>query len=175
MGKKGKGKKGKGEKAQPPDPNVLPTPVRSALLDGDVKKVEDWLLTGGKVDAVNLALVPDRGLTLLMLAARSGQSYFVDMLLLRQAKVNLQDTTGTTALMFAAGGGRVAIMRRLLRSGANPRLGNYSGEGPVQYAQQSGEPACLELLKEVDKDWHKPVWLDQSPATPGPGIWAGIL
>ena len=149
MGKKGKKGKGKGAKEAPPDPNILPTPVRTALLNGDVKKVEDWLLTGGKVDAVNLALVPDRGLTLLMLAARSGQEYFVDMLLLRQASINLQDTTGTTALMMAAGQGRASIMRRLLRSGANPRLGNFEGQGPMQCAQQSGDATCVDLLKEV--------------------------
>ena len=77
------------------------------------------------MDTVNLALAPDRGLTLLMLAVRTGQSYFVDMLLLRQAKVNLQDTTSTTARYnVCVCGGRVAIMRRLLRSGSNPRLGN---------------------------------------------------
>ena len=176
MGKKGKGKKGKGKKEAAPDPNVLPNAIRLAVLGGDVSAVEAWLLGGGKVNAVNLSLVPDRGKTMLMLAARSGIEYLVNLLLMRGAAVNSQDPSGTTALMFAASVGHVSVMRRLLWFGANPRLGNYSGQGPLQWAEARGHESCVAIIKEVDPEWCKPVWLDAPPkAPPGPGIWAGVF
>ena len=176
MGKKGKGKKGKGKKEAAPDPNVLPNAIRLAVLGGDVGAVEAWLLGGGKVNAVNLSLVPDRGKTMLMLAARSGIEYLVNLLLMRGAAVNSQDPSGTTAIMFAASGGHVSVMRRLLWFGANPRLGNYSGQGPLQWAEARGHESCVAIIKEVDPEWCKPVWLDAPPkAPPGPGIWAGVF
>ena len=42
------------------------------------------------------------GVTLLMCAARNGQERVVELLLLRRAKVNLQESGGGTALTYAA-------------------------------------------------------------------------
>ena len=177
MGKKGKGKGKKGKKgkvAPAPDPRVLPLNIRAACLSGDISTVEAWLSGGGNADATHSNFQTlDRGRTLLMLAARTGQVCFVDLLIQRRASINYQGLGGATAVMFAACQGGAAVMKRLLWWGADVRLANFAGEGALQWSQARGDDACVRLIKDHDKDWYKP--LQESSPTAALGVPPGLL
>mmetsp|Transcript_34839 Transcript_34839/g.69480 ORF Transcript_34839/g.69480 Transcript_34839/m.69480 type:complete len:184 (-) Transcript_34839:222-773(-) len=178
---KGKGKKGKNKGPPGPDPRVLPIALRDALINCDIATVEAWLNGGGFVDAThgNPALL-DRGRTLLHLASRNGQEFFIHMLLQRRASVNAQDPNGTTPLMFASSNGNPEAVRRLLWHGADPHMTNGAGHGPIQWAKARGHAdedmgarghtECIRLITDHIKA-HSEAPLRIAP---GPGIWAGM-
>ena len=107
----------------------------------DVVAVAEWLDGGGHVDAVkcdlddpNMEVEALCGVTMLMIASRTGRESTVKLLLERRATVDQQDSTGSTALIAASMNGHLAVVRRLLKAGANAELDDVSGMTALQAA-----------------------------------------
>jgi ankyrin repeat protein len=97
------------------------TPLSLAAADGNARMIGALLESGADARKADASL-PD-GRTLLMLAARTGHTDALALLLARGANVNSVETrTGTTALMWAALENRADAVRLLVGAGADVNL-----------------------------------------------------
>ena len=80
------------------------------------------------------------------------QTEFVQMLLLKNANVNLQDQNGNTPLHYAYS--NPAVVKLLLAAGSNTAIVNKKGETPLQmFNRRSGaNPECIALLSEAEEN-----------------------
>ena len=74
-----------------------PLDINRAVAEGEEKKVQKWLKSGGDVDAI-VTIKSHPAFTLLMTAVAKGRDKIVKMLLAQNASVNLQNEGDTTAL-----------------------------------------------------------------------------
>ena len=91
----------------------LPWPIVQAAEAGDEAAMSAYLKDGGHANA--RTTIETGGITLLMLAARAGQTRMVVLLLARGGEPNLKHAHGGTALMSAAEQGHLAVAKQLLR------------------------------------------------------------
>ena len=89
------------------------------------------------------------GSTLLIIASGEGNARLVELLLMRGAMIDKQDTEGTSALMAAACRGKTEIVRLLLQKGARADLKDANGHSAVQIAQHWDEVECKHLIKKA--------------------------
>ncbi len=96
------------------------------------------------------------GVTALMNAAIEGHSDIVQVLLNRDADVNMKDDGGWTALMRAAQGGPTtikedhnAIVRLLLAKGADVNVRSTNGMTALHLAEYHGHTEIVQLLKKA--------------------------
>ena len=118
--------------------------IREAVRSGNVNATAAWLDAGGDVNATvaldangdvtaTITSKSITGCTMLMQASGSGHLKLVELLIQRQANVNLQASVGVSALMGAVvaaregGPGSPAIVRELLRAGTDVALRNIKG------------------------------------------------
>ncbi len=80
----------------------------------------------------------EEGQTPLHLAARRGQSGFVQYLLDRKVPVNVKDVASSTPLHEAVRGGQIEITAVLLAAGADPNQVDSSGNTPLHLVMPSG-------------------------------------
>ncbi len=112
--------------AQPPSGSTL-VQYFNAAAEGDVEKVRAAI----ELEKIALdALHPSAGASLLSVAAFSGQTEMVKMLLLQGADVNQRNSDSGTPLHVAVFMGRADEAQLLLEAGANPETKDGAGSTP---------------------------------------------
>jgi ankyrin repeat protein len=103
----------------------------------------------------DLAFTKDRsGITPLHVAALSGQTQVVDLLLANKADVNARDGKGMTPLHLASESGQTRVVDRLLKHHADVNAKSNSGMTPLHLAAESGQKPAVELLLANRADVH---------------------
>jgi len=108
------------------------TPLMQAVMRNDAKMVSMLLDKGAKIDQKNFYTE----LTSLMMAVDNGSMEMVELLIARQANLNLQDGRGRSALMHATAARQAKIAQRLTQAGADATLKDKQG----QTADALGQP-----------------------------------
>ena len=130
-----------GPQLLPHQGDILSSEVGIAAEEGDEATVSAYLEAGGYVNA---RFPTEAGaMTLLMLAARAGQTALVVLLLARGAEPNLRHACFGTALMAAAEMGNTAIIKQLLRAGAIPKLLDADGRTARDFAKDKKTVVAL--------------------------------
>ncbi|MBP2626773.1 MAG: Ankyrin repeat-containing protein [Firmicutes bacterium] len=112
---------------------------------GDKEVVNAFLDAGMSVNAVR----PTDGWSPLMSACFYKKSDIVELLLEKQATVNLQDKYGKTALIHATVMGAEDIVTMLLEYGANPNIQDNNGRTPLIEAYTKKYARISEILKSA--------------------------
>ena len=99
------------------------TPLMQAVMRNDANMVSMLLDKGAKIDQKNFYTE----LTSLMMAVDNGSMELVELLLARQANLNLQDGRGRSALMHATAARLPKIAERLIQAGADTTLKDKQG------------------------------------------------
>lgn len=119
--------------------------LNSSLYDSEdehSRVVSELIKNGADID-----LADETGFTLLMQAAKEGDSYIVESLLSFGAKVNLRDRDNGTALMEAAYHNSPSIVEMLLEHGADKEVKDKRGYTALDYAKMKNHSYIIELLK----------------------------
>ena len=115
-----------------------------AASSGDVVLAESLINEGVNPNTTNID-----GVTPLMIAAGTGQTAVVDLLLKKGAQPELQTRRdGVTALMFAADGGHRAVIESLLNGSAKVRTKDKGGREAIDYAAMKGDKETVKLLED---------------------------
>lgn len=105
------------------------------------------------VQLLNRGIDPDtvdaQGNTLLILAAREGQTAVVEALLKYRVRINQRNPMGDSALMLAVLRGHDDVARALIKGGAAV---NHEGWAPLHYAAFEGREAILDTLFAAGAD-----------------------
>ncbi len=121
--------------------------IWTAVEKGNQKRVEELLNAGADVNAQN----PTNEGTLLHYAAASGNKEFVELLLGKSAKIDIQDNHGDTALIVAAIYGRLNIVKLLLEKGAKIDIQNNNGDTAFAVVQKTLNVTLSEEQKTIFK------------------------
>ncbi|HMF13013.1 MAG TPA: ankyrin repeat domain-containing protein, partial [Gemmataceae bacterium] len=97
-------------------------------------------------------LPEDRGVTPLHVAAESGATEAVRLLLKKGGDANARDESGRTPLLLAAEHHRQEIVRLLIEAGANVDAKDDLGSVPLCGA--TGDKACVEMLLKARADFN---------------------
>ena len=116
----------------------------SAATLGDPKALVQLLDRGIDPDTVDA-----QGNTLLILAAREGQTAVVEALLKYRVRINQRNPMGDSALMLAVLRGHDDAARALVKGGATV---NHEGWTPLHYAAFEGREAILDTLFAAGAD-----------------------
>lgn len=101
-----------------------------------------------------------RGITILHLAAQSGETQIVMDEIAAGSDVNVQTKTGLAPLHKAVAGGSVEVCRMLLEAGADVNARDVHNGTPLYYAAVFGNEDLVRLLLDAGAD-------PDIPATPG--------
>ena len=115
-----------------------------AAEKGDSTQVIDLLKRGMDVNTTD-----STGNTLLIIAARTGNTELLDFLLRNRANALKRNKYGDSALMVAAFRGDAATVQRLLDAKAPP---NHDGWTALHYAAYGGNAEIIRLLAAHDAD-----------------------
>ena len=88
----------------------------------------------------------------LHLAAESGHTEIVEILLEHGAHPNLPDIEGTTPLHLSIYYRHPATVEALIKHDANPNAQNYQGFTPLHFAAENGDLTVVEILLEHGAD-----------------------
>lgn len=124
---------------------ALSTALFCACEKGHVDIAELLLQKGANINAKEQSSVTD--MTPLMVAALSGHSVVVKMLLGRAPATNQQHFGGGTALHLAASAGHGDIVQILLNHGADVSVVTNSGENVLEYARERGQENIVGILE----------------------------
>ncbi len=96
---------------------------------------------------------PDaHGMTLLMIAAESGQTDALRDLLAKGARINAVDKLGCTALLHACWTDKTDAALALIDAGADCNLASKYGQSPLMYAANSGDKTLVKALLDRHVD-----------------------
>ncbi len=109
---------------------------------GDKNIVTSFLEAGMPVDVIRTT----DGWSPLIAASFYKKTEIVELLLEKQASVNLQDKYGKTALMQAAAMGAEDIVTILLKNGANPNLQDQNGRTALMEANSKKHAQLAQIL-----------------------------
>lgn len=124
------------------------TPLMLALMKKSQPIIDYmWRYTDWNIDQCN-----NRGETLLVLAAISGNLAIVKELLDKGASPDQKDNYGNTALHFASWYGYKVIVEALLRAGANTSLLGPNGLTAFDCARQRGFSEIIALFYTINPD-----------------------
>lgn len=116
----------------------------NAVINGDLKAVEDLLDKGVSVDEKFSS-----GGTLLHGAALNGQDGVVRLLIHRGADIDTKDDKyGTTPLHLAAYKGYKNVVQILLEKGADLNVKDREGDTPLDNALEGGHREVVEIMKK---------------------------
>ena len=113
-------------------------PLWTALFNGTVADLLEYLDSGTKLDTLS----PYTGSSLLTVAAETGRSDFVDLLIRRGADVNVERGE---PLRVAAKNGSAVMVKSLLAANAR-QLPGSDGYTPIMVACKSGQTEAVETL-----------------------------
>jgi ankyrin repeat protein len=108
------------------------TPLMQAVMRNDAKMVSMLLDKGAKIDQKNFYTE----LTPLMMAVDNGSLDMVELLMARQANLNLQDGRGRSALMHATAAHQPKIAERLTQAGADTTLKDKQGRSADDFSRK---------------------------------------
>jgi len=139
---------------------------RGARLYGD-SPVSDGLsrdIYNQKIALRDSLLLRDPGLPgyELLVAARDGDYYTMQLLLARGVDPDSRDSEGVTPLMMAAANGRLYEARLLLDSGADVNAATITGLRALAVAASKGDLEMLSLLKDSGGDLNRGETLDET-------------
>lgn len=117
-----------------------------ALRNRNYEMMQFLIDNGALVNVTTLGVSPQ---TTLMLAAVSGDSEAIRILLAAKADPNVADRQGQTALMKAAANRRVEAVHLLIEGGADIFQTDYTGRSAMQHAREGRAPAIIKLLEEA--------------------------
>ncbi|MDN5247985.1 MAG: ankyrin repeat domain-containing protein [Wolbachia endosymbiont of Tyrophagus putrescentiae] len=120
------------------------TQSKAVVVNENVSSIKTT--TENKAD-INLVSKEDK-LAPLHLAAGSGSTSVVKLLIEKGAKVNLQNKNGRTPLHLAAGSGGTSVVKLLIEKEAKVNLQDKNGRTPLHLAARSGNTSVVELLIE---------------------------
>ena len=86
--------------------------------------------------------------TALILAANTGHSHCVKVLIEAGADVNVRNTLGETALMYAARKADGDCVKILLKSGADVKIVNFNGDNAMTYAVGGSYDRCWRMREQ---------------------------
>lgn len=118
--------------------------ILKAAANNETALVVDLLRRGMDVNTVD-----SQGTSLLMYAARFGNSELLEFLLSNRANVLKRNKYGDTALMLAAFAGHLDVVRRLVAAGA---VLDHPGWTPLAYASFEGHVQVIQFLAEQGAD-----------------------
>ena len=127
--------------------SVLPGYLLRSVQCGDAKKVNNWLLRGGSVDA---RWTDHTGYTLLHAAVAYEKGQLVSELIHMRATVDLRSDEGSTALMIASeqNSRGCSTVRLLLKHAANPNLMQQDGITALMSATRNRRDEIVTALLE---------------------------
>ena len=120
--------------------SVLKEPVHKVAAKGTLEEIVSWVDKYGVNDKDSYKQ------TLLFIAADTGRTDVVKMLLDRGASVNAVSATLLTPLHVAAGKGYFDIAKMLLDKGASLDAKSNTGETPLDWAKGSRNKEVIDLL-----------------------------
>ena len=135
-------------------PSGIPPSVISAVVDGDLDAVKQYLADGGDINAF------DGNTTLLHTAAIYGHATILQFLLDQGADVNAAGDEGETAIHYAALHGHTNMVRLLAARGAT------IGDAPTAAAANRVDLLRAFVAKDPDlltKTWHTWAWNEAHP------------
>lgn len=115
---------------------------------GDKEIVTAFLDAGMNINATRNT----DGWTALLSASFYKKTDLVQLLLERQAAVNIQDKQGRTPLHYASAMGAEDIVTMLLEAGANPNLQDKQGRTSLMEAYSKKQAKIAEILKNAGAD-----------------------
>lgn len=117
---------------------------------GQYEVVKTLVKNGAQINAIShskLSFIPQN--TALHAAIAGAKSIeVIDFLLTNGADPNINDSEGHTPLHIAAFEGNTSIAELLLKNGAEIKTNN-SGKTPIEIAEESGNKAFINFIKEV--------------------------
>ena len=119
--------------------------IMVAAQQGDVQLIQAAL----DADGASIGIINAVGETPLMLAAISGSSDALALLLARGAELNTRDVHGWTALMKAVAVGHDTAVKLLLAAGADAHVVNLKNQTACYIAGAWGRNACRVLLVDA--------------------------
>ncbi|KAI9800540.1 MAG: hypothetical protein M1825_004089 [Sarcosagium campestre] len=138
-------------------PSLKPSESHSLLQRaefGDIEGVQSWLDEGGDIN-----LTDEDGVSLLQVAARSGNEQLVQRLLNNDVDTDIQGGHWGNALQAAAAtasASSAAMVKMLLENGASPHSqGGYYGsalQAAAAFCGQQGDGEVMEILLEYGAD-----------------------
>jgi hypothetical protein len=131
---------------------------------GDKAIVTSFLDAGMEINAPRST----DGWTALTAASFYKKPELVQLLLERNATINIQDLYGRTPLMYAAAMGTEEIVTMLLEAGANPNIQDKKGRTALMEAYSKQEAKIAEILKDAGASTTPPPVpkLEESPTPP---------
>ncbi len=119
-----------------------------AVVEGNIQAAELFLKAGLPADTRD-----KKGVTLLGLAARTGNLAMVELLLNAGARMDTQsEDRGNSPLMDAVAGGHERIARRLVEAGANVNLQSKDGQTALVLAVGRNDVPLVDLLLKAHAD-----------------------
>lgn len=120
--------------------------VRAMIEQSDVKNLSAWVADGGDINATTKA-----GNTMLMLAARIGDTPTLRYLISKSTDINAQNNAGATALMLAAKYNHIHIVKLLLEHGANPLVETHNGYTAANFAEMYKHTESRKVLRKAER------------------------
>ncbi|CAJ0932325.1 unnamed protein product [Ranitomeya imitator] len=132
----------------PRDP-ISNSALKEAVKNGDYLTVKYALKSN---EEYNLDQEDSSGMTLVMMAAASGQDDILRLLIKKGAKINASQRNGTTALIHATEKNYLTTVALLLEAGAFVNMQQTTGETALMKACKKGNVDTVRLLIEHGAD-----------------------
>jgi uncharacterized protein len=116
------------------------TPLILATYRGNAE-VAKFLIEKSK----NINETTDMGTALMAAVVRENKD-LAELLLMRGADPNLDDTKGLTALMYAAQFKNIDLVKMLLKYKADPKIKNQDGKTAYDFASTAGDQEIINIL-----------------------------
>ena len=92
----------------------------------------------------------ENGISPIMYAARNGNKFILNLLIRKNAKIDLNDNEGKTALMYAARRGNKEILSILIDKGADVQAKDKNGYTATKWAELFNQKDIVEFLKALE-------------------------